>query len=92
MDVLSFLRQLSASLSLSRHVARDGNPPWFYPLSKREADLAELIAAGSTNLEIATRMGYPKRAIDGRVAVIMRKLALRKRAEIAEWVTRHRPT
>jgi DNA-binding NarL/FixJ family response regulator len=53
--------------------------------------VAELIAAGSTNLEIATRFGMPRRAIDARVAWIMTKLDVRKRAEIAAWVAQHRP-
>jgi DNA-binding NarL/FixJ family response regulator len=71
---------------------RDTEPPtpWHYPLTKREAEVAELIAAGSTNLEIATRFGFSEREIGRKVIVIMSKLAL-NRAEIAPWVARHRP-
>jgi DNA-binding NarL/FixJ family response regulator len=94
MDLLSYLRRLLASPGVRQHdVVPDSEPatPWYYPLSKREAELAELIAAGSTNLEIATRTGMPKRVIDARVAWIMDKLEVRKRAEIAAWVAPHRP-
>jgi non-specific serine/threonine protein kinase len=94
-DLLSYLRRLSASLGVRRHdVVRDprtATPWWYYPLSKREAEVAELIAAGSTNLEIATRIGMPQRLIDARVTRIMGKLGVTKRAEIAAWVARHPP-
>jgi len=94
MDPLSFLRRLSGSQGVRQHdVVRDSEPatPWHYPLSKRQAEVAELIAAGSTNLEIATRFGIPQRVIDAHVAWIMTKLDVRKRAEIAAWVAQHRP-
>lgn len=65
--------------------------PWHYPLSEREAEIAELIATGSTNLEIATHFGRSKRTIDVRVSSIMRKLDLGRRTDIAEWVAQHRP-
>jgi len=47
--------------------------------------------AGSTNLEIATRIGDDQRMIGGCVALIMNKLGVSKRAEIAAWVAQHRP-
>jgi DNA-binding NarL/FixJ family response regulator len=53
--------------------------------------MAELIAAGSTNLEIATRVGDHQRVIGGRVALIMNKLGVSKGVEIAAWVAQHRP-
>ena len=93
MDLLSFLKRLSASGVRQHDVIDDSEPatPWYYPLSKREAEVAELIAAGSRNLEIATRVGMPQRVIDARVAWIMTKLEVTKRAEIAVWVAQHRP-
>ena len=92
--MLSFLRRLSASRGVRQHdVVLESEPAtaWYYPLSRREAEVAELIAAGSTNLEIATRIGMPQRLIDARVAWIKDKLGVTKRAEIAGWVAQHRP-
>ena len=90
----SLVRRLSASWGISRqHAASDTEPPtpWHYPLTTREAEVAELIAAGWTNEEIATRFGFRTREIGGRVVVIMNKLGLTRRAEIAAWVAQHRP-
>lgn len=89
--MLSLLRRLLASLGLSRQVVREIDPPWYYPLAKREAEVAELIAAGSTNLEIAARIGVSERVIGPRVGLIMNKLGVSKRADIAAWVAQHRP-
>jgi len=69
----------------------DPEPPWYYPLTTREAEIAELIAAGSTNLEIATHFGWSQRTIGVRVYLIMMKLDVDKRADIAAWVAQHRP-
>ena len=94
MDVRSLLRRLSVSFGISRqHAARETEPPapWHYPLTTREAEVAGLVAAGWTNDEIATRFGFRTREIDGRVAVIMNKLNVGKRADIAAWVALHRP-
>lgn len=73
--------------------SRDTEParPWYYPLSEREGEIAELIAAGWTNLEIATHFGRRHHTVNVRVAYIMRKLNLERRTDIAAWVAQHRP-
>jgi DNA-binding NarL/FixJ family response regulator len=65
--------------------------PWYAPLTPREAELAELVAEGLTNAEIATRLGRSKRTTDVRVVFILWKLNLHKRSEVGEWVATHRP-
>jgi non-specific serine/threonine protein kinase len=89
----SLLRRLSVSSGLSRSKPCASEPPtpWYHPLTKRQAEVAELIAAGSTNFEIATRIGDHRRVIGGRVALIMNKQGVSKRAEIAAWVAQHGP-
>ena len=90
----SFLRRLSASLGVRQDdVVRNSEPvtPWYYPLSEKEAEVVELIGAGSTNLEIANHFGMSRRTMDVRVFSIMMKLNTRKRADIAAWVAQHRP-
>jgi DNA-binding CsgD family transcriptional regulator len=63
------------------------------PLSPRHAELAELIAAGLENADIARHFGVHIRVIEVHIAMVLRMLDLQTRAEIVEWVTnRRRPT
>ena len=90
----SFLRRLFASRGLALHdVAPEAEPEvaWYRPLTKREAEVAALILAGSTDREIARSFGADQRAVNVCVVVIMQKLGVHKRAEIAAWVRQHRP-
>lgn len=66
--------------------------PWHYPLSEREAEIAQLIAAGLSDVEIAAHVGRSQRTVSVRVAYIMRKLDVGKRSDLAAWVAQHRPT
>ena len=90
----SRLKRLLALVGVGRKRSvreTDHGAPWHYPLTAREAELVALIAAGRTNSQIATHFGFRERAIVGLVGVIMNKLGLSRRAEIAAWVARHRP-
>jgi DNA-binding NarL/FixJ family response regulator len=72
---------------------------WYYPLSKRESEVAELVAEGHTNQQIADEL-HSDRTVDGRmtprgvaahVQNIMNKLNFNRRAQIAAWVIKNRP-
>ncbi len=65
--------------------------PWHAPLSPRHAELAELIAAGLTNAEIATHFRVNIRVIEVHTATVLSMLGFHKRSELVEWVKRHRP-
>lgn len=56
------------------------------PLSRRESEVAELIARGLTNGEIAEHLVISKRTVETHVAHIKTKLGLARRIEIAAWV------
>jgi len=73
--------------------------PWYFPLTKRESEVAELVAQGYTNKEIAERM-HSERTVDGHLTErgieahiqnIRNKLTVNRRAQIAAWVIQNRP-
>lgn len=55
-------------------------------LTKREREVAELIADGLTNKEIAARLVISPRTAQGHVEHLLTKLAFTSRAQIAAWV------
>ncbi|RJS46167.1 ATP-binding protein [Nocardioides cavernaquae] len=63
--------------------ARDPDAP--SPLTRREAEVAALVAAGLTNKDIATRLVISLRTAEGHVQNILVKLGLRSRGQIVAW-------
>ncbi|MEU5267326.1 response regulator transcription factor [Streptomyces hygroscopicus] len=61
------------------------------PLTEREREVAELVAQGMTNAEIAAELVISAGTAKTHIANIQRKLAVRNRVGIAAWVwdTRH---
>jgi non-specific serine/threonine protein kinase len=60
------------------------------PLTRRERQIAELVAEGRTNQEIANRLVISKRTVDSHVEHSLAKLGFATRAQIAAWVTEQR--
>jgi predicted ATPase/DNA-binding CsgD family transcriptional regulator len=58
------------------------------PLTRREAEVAALIAHGCTNREIADSLVITEGTVERHVANIFRKLGCRSRAQVASWATR----
>lgn len=58
------------------------------PLTRREVEIAELIAAGLTNREIADRLVISTKTVEHHVSHILDKLDLKGRAEIAAYAVR----
>jgi DNA-binding NarL/FixJ family response regulator len=75
-------------------LVREGNAarPWFAPLTARQAHVSELLAVGLTNTDIARRLGISTRTADAHVQNIFVKLAANRRRQVAEWVSRSRPS
>lgn len=61
------------------------------PLSRREREVADLIADGKSNKAIAETLVVSPRTVHGHVERIMAKLGFHSRAQIASWVTERRP-
>jgi DNA-binding CsgD family transcriptional regulator/tetratricopeptide (TPR) repeat protein len=58
--------------------------PW-HPLTRREYEIARLVAAGLTNREIAERLVVSPKTVGAHVEHILAKLGAARRAEIAAW-------
>lgn len=78
--------QLALNESLQPTVAPvAGN---YGPLTRREAEIASLIAQGLTNKDIAAKLFIAPRTAETHVAHILAKLGFNTRAQIAGWVIR----
>ena len=65
------------------------------PLSKRESEVALLLAEGLTNHQIAQRLYLSDRTVEWHVEQILSKLDCANRAQVASWISRSmsgRPT
>ncbi|SMD24679.1 Predicted ATPase [Kibdelosporangium aridum] len=57
------------------------------PLTRRERQVAELVAQGLSNKDIATRLVISQRTAEGHVERILTKLGFTSRTQLAAWVT-----
>ena len=57
-------------------------------LSRREFEVAGLVAEGLTNREIANRLFISERTVDGHLEHVRQKLGVSSRAQIAAWIVR----
>jgi non-specific serine/threonine protein kinase len=60
-------------------------------LTGREVQIAQDIARGLTNRQIAERLGISERTVDAHVQNVRNKLGMEKRAQIAAWASAHLP-
>jgi pimeloyl-ACP methyl ester carboxylesterase/DNA-binding CsgD family transcriptional regulator len=80
---------LDAALAFLGEPAAPGPEPG-PRLTRRELEVAGLVAEGLTNQAIASRLSVAPRTAEAHVENIRRKLEVRSRAQIAAWVTRYR--
>jgi DNA-binding NarL/FixJ family response regulator len=59
------------------------------PLTPRETEIAEMVAEGMRNREIAAKLVISQRTVETHVNHILRKLDLRSRTQIVAWLTTH---
>jgi len=83
-------RKLPFPISGSHASAREGQAGPRNPtvLSRRETEVAELVAQGMTNAEVAQRLTITLRTAEGHVEHIRNKLGFHSRVQIGAWVAR----
>ena len=69
--------------------SEDGEPRGHGPLTARQQGVAELVAQGLTNAEIADRLQLSRATVKGHITVALRRLGLRDRTQLAIHVHRH---
>jgi DNA-binding CsgD family transcriptional regulator len=55
------------------------------PLSRREMEVAELVADGATNAQVAARLFISERTVESHMASIFNKLGVDTRLQVARW-------
>jgi len=60
-------------------------------LTRREREVADLVARGLSNKEIANTLVIAQRTAETHVEHVLTKLGFTSRAQIASWVTAHKP-
>lgn len=76
---------------------REGPPPVTEPpeawslLTRRERQVADLVATGLSNRAIAERLVISRRTTENHVENILTKLGLSSRTPVAVWVAEQRP-
>src|SRR5215470_4981498 len=71
----------SEPINRFRHANRD------HSLTTREVEIAQLVARGFTNRQIAAQLVIATGTADRHIANILTKLSFHSRSEIAAWVT-----
>jgi predicted ATPase/DNA-binding CsgD family transcriptional regulator len=80
-------RDAAAQLALGRGSALVARPErGTGPLSKREEEVARLVAEGLTNKEIGARLFISEHTVDSHIRGILNKLGFDSRARIAAWI------
>lgn len=81
----SLLRRLVGVTSnrLGQHPPAGKNEDWSALLSEREAQVARLVAAGSSNREIADRLAITERTVKAHLTAVFEKLGLRDRLQLS---------
>src|SRR4051812_20614457 len=64
-------------------------PPGGYPLSRREIEVAVLIAQGLTSKEVGHRLFIERGTVDTHVQHIYNKLDIESRPQLAVWLVDH---
>jgi non-specific serine/threonine protein kinase len=83
--------KVAAGLAWPRPAGRNTTGPGgASPITRREREIAELIAAGMSNREIAHKLFLSERTVDNHVQHLLNKLNFHSRAQIAAWVERQR--
>jgi DNA-binding CsgD family transcriptional regulator len=84
------LSEDDSSMIASRTPEQTSTTPRPSALSRREREVAKLVARGLTNRQIAEELVLSERTVENHVRNILKKLKLPSRSEVATWVEAQR--
>ena len=82
-------REAAIALALGEDLTEPDEPS---PLRPREAEVADLVAEGLSNRQIAARLFLSEHTVDSHIRSIMTKLGAASRAQIAAWGATRTPS
>nr|WP_296775868.1 LuxR C-terminal-related transcriptional regulator [Rhodococcus sp. (in: high G+C Gram-positive bacteria)] len=85
-ELLTIDRAVDVALGVTAHASTDQSDPQPSPLTKREHQVAVLLAKGLANKEIASDLVISKRTVDGHVERILNKLGVGSRTQVVAWL------
>jgi len=74
---------------LARQEAERSDPVDSGQLTDRELQVAELVARGQSNKEVATRLRRSERTVESHIQHALRKLNMSSRTELGAWAQKH---
>src|SRR5262249_29413542 len=78
-------RPAAIELALGEGAAAQSPAASTAPLSKREAEVARLVAEGLRNKQIAARLLISEHTVDSHVRSVLAKLGFSSRSQVAAW-------
>jgi predicted ATPase/DNA-binding NarL/FixJ family response regulator len=88
-QALTYDDALAYALDEPRRPASTPHEDTWTPLTRREHQVADLIAQGLSNKDIATRLVISQRTAESHVEHILTKLGFTSRTQVAGWITEH---
>jgi non-specific serine/threonine protein kinase len=85
-QAVAYVRSAAGAESQPSRAVPDKNDKRSGDLTRRESEVARLIAKGLSNREIAAALVVTERTVEGHVSNILAKLGFRSRAQVTAWV------
>lgn len=89
-EAMTIDETLAFALGDDADSSSEGEPPGLSALTKREREVAQLVAQGLSNKEIAARLVISLRTAEGHVEKILTKQGFSSRAQVAAWLNEQR--